>query len=343
METLSLETLRQRGHDRFVIADEADIGALRRAVGRFAERLRPGSGNGRGLAELVAAELGTNLLRHAQPGGWVLARPVPPAGIELIAVDRGPGIAELPAAPPAGRTPGRPGLGSGLAAVRRAASSFDLHTEPGAGTAVAVVVDLDGAAARAPRSWAGISVGITEVCGDGWAVAELDDGLVVAVVDGLGHGPKASVAADAALAACAADPGDLVGFPGRANAAMRATRGGAVAVCRIHPDRGELHHVAIGNVNGRVVAGGEQRGLAFHSGTLGLSATPRRATPSSYPWPPGATLVLWTDGLGSRIDLSTMDDVLTHDPAVVAATLHRDHSRDRDDATVVVVRHPERP
>jgi hypothetical protein len=50
---------------------------------------------------------------------------------------------------------------------------------------------------------------------------------------------------------------------------------------------------------------------------------------------------LWTDGLESR--LAVPGDLLAHDPAVIAATLHRDHTRHRDDATVVVVRPPGRP
>ena len=49
-------------------------------------------------------------------------------------------------------------------------------------------------------------------------------------------------------------------------------------------------------------------------------------------------LILWTDGLASRLDLAVGAPLLAHDPAVVAATLHRDHTRQRDDATVVVVR-----
>jgi serine/threonine protein phosphatase PrpC len=61
------------------------------------------------------------------------------------------------------------------------------------------------------------------------------------------------------------------------------------------------------------------------------------------PWPADATLVLWTDGLTSRVRLSTDAELLTHDPAVIAAALHRDHARERDDATVVVVRNPEPP
>ena len=55
----------------------------------------------------------------------------------------------------------------------------------------------------------------------------------------------------------------------------------------------------------------------------------------------GGVLVVWTDGLNSRVRGSGHPELLRHHPAVVAAVLHRDHSRERDDATVVVVRRPE--
>jgi anti-sigma regulatory factor (Ser/Thr protein kinase) len=331
--------LRQPAHHRFRIADEADAGALRRMTARCADQLGA-TPPARASAELVATELATNLVRHAKPGGWVLVRPTPPDGIEFLAVDHGPGIADLPAALE-GRSPAPGGLGRGLAAVRRASACFDVDTGPGRGTTVLARVPLADGAPPARSNWGGVSVGVMEVCGDGWAVAELAEGLAVAVVDGLGHGVKASVATDAALDAFAADPADLDALLGRANAAMRATRGGAMTACLLEPGRGELHYFAVGNVSGRVLAGPEERGLALSAGTLGLKVEPPRTRVLSQPWPPGATLVLWTDGLSSRLDLSSRAGLFAREPALVAAALHRDHARERDDATVVVIRHPE--
>lgn len=321
----------------FAVADAVDAGLLRRAISRYCDRLCPGAPRV-AQAQLVATELATNLVRHAKPGGWILARPVAPTSVEILAVDRGPGIAD-PRAAVEGRVPNPGGLGRGLAAVRRASAHFDLHTEVGAGTTVLSVVDLvDPPGELSTRSCAGVSVGLGASCGDGWAVAEADRGLAVVVVDGLGHGPKASVAADAAVAAFASAPADVERFVERANAALRTTRGAAVAVCHLRPDLGELRFVGVGNVNGRVLWGSEQRGLAPPSGTLGLRVTVPRARTITQPWEPGAVLILWTDGLASRLDLAAGAPLLAHDPAVVAATLHRDHTRQRDDATVVVVR-----
>ena len=329
--------LRQSSHDRFRITAETDVGAVRRAVAGYADQVHA-TPAGRGRAELVATELATNLVRHADPGGFVLVRPVPPDGVELLAVDHGPGIAD-PAAAVDARTPTPHGLGRGLAVVRRASAEFDLYTEPGRGTVVLSLVGVAGTE-PAPRTWAGLSVAVAEVCGDGWAVAPVPDGLAVLVVDGLGHGVAASVAADAAIEAFAKDPADLTGYPGRANDLMRPTRGGALAVCRLRPDR--VEYLSIGNVSGRVVNAADERGMVGTSGTMGLKAVPPRIRPASLGWAPGGVLVLWTDGLTSRVQVSERPGLLGHHPAVVAATLYRQHSRERDDATIVVLRHPER-
>jgi anti-sigma regulatory factor (Ser/Thr protein kinase) len=123
--------LSESEHHRLPVEAEEDVGALRRAVARMAadrRALRPG------VAELVATELGTNLLRHALPGGYVLARRAGD-GIELLSVDRGPGMTAAALAPPAGTAPsaasarpGGRGLNAGLAVIRRNAAEFDWYS-----------------------------------------------------------------------------------------------------------------------------------------------------------------------------------------------------------------------
>ena len=339
MGPLTSRTVRQPAHHRFAVTDSADVGAVRRAVAGYAGRVSADA-QFTAVAERAADELATNLLRHAVPGGWILARPMPPDGVEILAVDRGPGIRDVAAAV-AGRTRTANGPGRGLAAVRHASSSFDIHSHPGRGTVVLAVVVAGHhppATARPPRRWAGVSVGIVDPCGDGWAVIEAADALTVAVADGLGHGPNASIATDAALDVLAGHPDDLDQYLRHANAEMRHTRGAAIAVCRLDPGRDELRCLSVGNVSARLLHAGGQHGITSFNGTLGLQEAPPRVRIQTCPWPPGAALVLWSDGLTSRIDLTAEAGLLAHDPAVAAAVLHRDHARDRDDATVVVVR-----
>jgi len=340
MASLTTHGLRQSTHRRFVVADIADPGAVRRTVMEYARQLHP-SPEFAARAAQVGTELAANLLTHAARGGWILARPLPPDAVEILAVDKGPGITDVVAAVE-GRSPAPQGLGCGLAAVRRAANHFDVYSRAGAGTVVLAVVSADhhGPAPwpSPPRRWAGVSIGIEDPCGDGWCVSTLDGGLAVLVSDGLGHGPHASRATDAAVDSLAGHRGgDFTGYLNRANAAMRDTRGAAVALCWLDTAQRELSAISVGNVSGSIWAGGRHQHLVPYSGTLGLRPAPPVAKVMRYPWPPGATLVLWTDGLSSRLDLSEEPDLLRHDPAVVAAALHRDHCRERDDATVVVV------
>ncbi|MGW3990181.1 SpoIIE family protein phosphatase [Streptomyces sp. NPDC004830] len=104
-------------------------------------------------AALVATELATNLLKHAE-GGRLLAEVVPaPAPsqeggqsrvVQLAAIDHGPGIGDVPAALRDGfSTTGS--LGAGLGTCRRLADDFALHSTPGRGT---VAVARLGAAPR---------------------------------------------------------------------------------------------------------------------------------------------------------------------------------------------------
>ena len=118
-------------------------------------------------------------------------------------------------------------------------------------------------------------------------------------------------------------------------AARRTDR--TLTACVIDRDRQELRYVGVGNVNGRVVSGPGERSLICSMGTLGLKVVPPKVKLMTCPWPADGVLVIWTDGLSSRLELAAAPDLRAHDPGLVAAALHRDFARERDDATVVVV------
>ena len=60
----------------------------------------------------------------------------------------------------------------------------------------------------------------------------------------------------------------------------------------------------------------------------------------AYPWSRESTLIMHSDGLGTRWDLDTYPALLTRDPVLVAGILWKDHRRPNDDSTVVVARTP---
>jgi serine/threonine-protein kinase RsbT len=59
-------------------------------------------------------------------------------GIEVVASDDGPGIADVELAMQDGYTTGN-GLGLGLPGARRLVDEFDLRTEPGTGTSIRLI------------------------------------------------------------------------------------------------------------------------------------------------------------------------------------------------------------
>jgi anti-sigma regulatory factor (Ser/Thr protein kinase) len=328
-------------HEHFRVRDPGDVGVARRAVEALAQAadvpmtaVEP--------ARIATTELGNNLHLHGQDG-YLLLRPTDePRGLEVVAVDRGPGIADPPGAL-AGATTAAAGLGVGLGAVSRLASSFDLYTDAKQGTVVLARFAADSPAAPAEPVWlraGGVSTAVVpgDANGDGWAVAHDELGCAAVVVDGLGHGPAAHEAALAALAAFdACGAGDVCGWLQAAHAAMRGTRGAVAAAVRIDRTRRRVSFAGVGNVQGRIVTEGQTWGLASHPGMLGTEHHAPRPRRLDLPWPRGATLLLWSDGLRSETAPDFDGASGGHDPTVVAALLHRDFARGNDDATVVVV------
>lgn len=294
-------------------------------------------------AGLVATELATNLVKHAR-GGELLASIVGARSaptLELLAVDRGPGIRDLPLAMTDGHsTAGSPG--QGLGAIRRMSDTFDMHSAEGRGTVVLARVSprkrptgtlhrFECAAVSVPKAG-------EPVCGDSWRVLEFDDHLSVAVVDGLGHGLHAS---DAATAAAAAFERHATAGTKRMLEAMhdaaRPTRGAAAAVAVIDGSSGQIAFSGVGNIAGTVLIPGQPaRHTVSQPGTLGHQL--RHLREYTYPWNADAMLVMHSDGLSSHWTLDGLDGVARRHPSVVAAVLYREFSRQRDDVTVVVAR-----
>jgi len=176
-------------------------------------------------------------------------------------------------------------------------------------------------------------------CGDAWTCECTPDRTVALVVDGLGHGWQAAEAAQEAVAAfrkkAQSKPGEILGY---IHDALKKTRGAVAAVAEVHPGKGALVYAGVGNISAVVLSGGTSRSLVSHNGTLGV-AVPRIQEFKSE-WPSDGVLVVHSDGLQSRWDLSplTYPGLLARHPALIGGALLRDFRRQRDDASVLVVK-----
>src|ERR1700759_5090052 len=118
------------------VNDQSQVSETRRRASEMAERQGFGDADA-GRVALVATELATNILKHGK-GGEILVGAFgegPDGGIELIALDKGPGIRNVGASLADGySTAGT--AGKGLGAVVRQSHFVDVASWPGLGTAV---------------------------------------------------------------------------------------------------------------------------------------------------------------------------------------------------------------
>jgi anti-sigma regulatory factor (Ser/Thr protein kinase) len=329
-------------HAALAVTDRSHVSAARLAARRAADSVNFDETDAHRVG-IVATELASNLLKHTGAlGGSILLRcaatPVPE--IELVALDRGPGMADVAHSLVDGHSTAG-SVGAGLGAVQRLADEFDVYSVPGQGTVVWVRLRRNREPTRPAGRFtvAGVSVPMAgeEVCGDAWAMAVDRATLTVMVVDGLGHGIHAADAARAGTRAGLAQPyGSAAETLTAMHQATTHTRGAAAVVARLALQPAGVSVAGVGNCTVAIVGSVQVRRAASLGGILGHGV--RQAREYQYPWTDGAMLILHSDGLTSHWSLDGYPGLRRRHPAVLAAVLYRDFQRGRDDVTVVAAR-----
>jgi anti-sigma regulatory factor (Ser/Thr protein kinase) len=326
-------------HASLPVVEPSQPSAVRYAARALADRIGFSEADSY-RAGLVATELATNLAKHAR-GGEVLLRTMPgtEAELEVLAIDKGPGIGNLQAALEDGRsTTGTTGIG--LGAARRMSDEFDIYSGVPHGTVVLARIRPNAARRSSPVfDISGVSVakaGETE-CGDAWSLDICRDSFSAFVADGLGHGRFAAEAANAAIAAARGrHRGSCAQTLAVVHDGIRHTRGAAGAIAEVALPRQVVTFAGVGNIGAAIVNNGSVRQAVSHNGTLGHQARVFREY--SYPWQKDSLLVMYSDGLGTHWSLAGYPGLWQRHPAVIASVLYRDFNRGRDDVTVVVAR-----
>lgn len=338
------------------IAESSQVASARREAGAF--------GTGIGASQdtidavtLVVTEMATNILKHAGSGEILVQQALggrnEPRGVEVFALDKGPGMANVQECLCDGFSTTKTS-GTGLGAIARLSERFDAYSRPGQGTTIFAVVrsgggggsgeDASGQDCNAThRYFNAVSVpkrGETE-CGDAYCLREERDSTSLLMVDGLGHGhDAAAVARESVRRFCEEPVRGSTQTMEFLHGALRPTRGGAGAVALIRHGAGTLAYCGVGNIAATIFGSEGDKQLVSMNGTIGHEA--RRFTEFSYPWTEGSILVMASDGLATRWDMRQYPGLVTRNPALIAAVLYRDFSRGRDDATVAVLREVKR-
>jgi len=322
----------------FRISEASQVAGARREAAASA-RAMGFSEEDAGRAAIAVTELGTNILKHAGHGEILCGPSLTSARscFEIVALDHGPGMDVEKCLADGFSTAGS--QGTGLGATRRQATTFDAWSVAGHGTAIHVRVcpGRTGYERRDKTNWAGVVRALQgeEISGDAVAVRETGEYFTALVSDGLGHGAFAgdasALAVDVFYRTVSMEADELVDA---IHAALRATRGAAIAIATCNISGRLTTFSGIGNIAGSLTSGHSIKKMTSMNGTAGLVA--RRVHAFQYPYQTETLLIMHSDGLSGSWSLDKYPGLAQREPMLIAAVLYRDYGKARDDASVLV-------
>lgn len=166
-------------------------------------------------------------------------------------------------------------------------------------------------------SAARLAKGGRDECGDAFLVKEIENKVLAAAIDGVGHGKKAEKASQAAIRTLETfKDGSLISLVEYCHKELRKTRGVVMSLVLFEPAMHTMSWISVGNVEGVLLQTNGQtrrRNIILRGGIVGYQLPPLQA--SVFPVSDGDLLILTTDGVENnyidhiRIDNSTRDIV----------------------------------
>jgi anti-sigma regulatory factor (Ser/Thr protein kinase) len=300
-----------------------------------------------GQIDIVVSELTSNLVKHAG-AGELLYRIRDKTGterpfFEVLCIDKGPGIDDMKSAMKDGMSTTMT-LGQGLGAMQRLSNIFQIVSMPKWGT---VLYSRFGERENTDERKPGSTLDITavcvpkpheEVCGDGWAVRRTESYTKILFGDGLGHGPHAQEAVDAASEAfMESEETDPVAILREINAKVKRTRGLVATVAVFDRKALTWSICGIGNISVRLYTGIEYRNYMSYNGTVGLNI-PNSMNATHLKVERNQHLFFCSDGILTRWDITKVPAMFKYDLALMAATLYKDFSRGTDDSSILIAK-----
>lgn len=332
---------------RYRIEDRSYFSIIKKDITKEAERLGFSSEK-IGKLQIVVNELVTNLLKFGERSRELLWKSVEQKeeeGIEILTLDKGPGIGSITQAMEDGfSTSGT--AGEGLGAIRRQSDFFEIYSQPGQGTVVLTRFFASEALYRRvqPFHFAALSVAKPNeiYCGDGYYIEYTPEKQVlnILLLDGLGHGEGAYEASQTAIEVYMTLPKDSPEvILKEIHQQIKKTRGAVAMALKYDFQEEALTYCGVGNISGKTTNYHTAKHLSSFNGIVGHTMSSRIHN-QAIPWERGSLLFVHSDGLVTRWDVVKYTQIQKYDPAVLAACLYRDYSRGNDDTTIIICKHP---
>lgn len=324
-------------HLRFNAQERSYLAVLKKDIRALA--LEAGFSESRAAEiDIVVAELGSNLVKHARAGEMLVR--VNESGLEIICIDSGPGMSDVRMLAADGVSTTRT-LGQGLGAIRRLSDDYDIYSQKGWGTVSVCRFYLK---PNVRNSFADIHSLVLpkpgeRACGDGFAIDQQPGVLKVMLGDGLGHGPEAQAVVSRAEAAFMAQTRERspVELLRAMHLDLKRSRG-LVATVAVYQTADRSWHVSgIGNIYSWLGNQQTNRNVMSYNGIVGVNM-PGSMSEYAVLHEYGHLLILCSDGFRTRWDLQKYPAILKHDLSLLAAALYKDFNRGTDDLSILIVR-----
>ncbi|MGN7205412.1 serine/threonine protein kinase [Pedobacter sp. SAFR-022] len=292
--------------------------------------------------DLIVAEITSNLDKYTN-GGEVLCA-VQGLGndqyMEIIALDSGPGFNDLALMMGDGISSGST-LGHGLGSIKRMSDFFSIYSLKGWGTIlVSRLYKTDARTENRRIVVRGIVVPKPpeKVSGDGFTYKFSERYFKLMLMDGLGHGPEANKAVEEAFSAfklCPLhDPADIVRYM---HPPLKKTRGGVGTVLVYDGQKDVYSILGVGNIASKIVGNTECKNIMPYNGIIGHNI-PNTMTSHEIPAKDYKFIVMCSDGIKTRWDITKYPHIQRYDPIIIAAAIYKDFARHTDDMSVVIIK-----
>lgn len=292
--------------------------------------------------DLIVAEITSNLDKYTI-GGEVLCA-VQGLGndqyIEVIAIDNGPGFNDLSHMLMDGVSTGNT-LGHGLGSIKRMSDFFSIYSQKGWGTILVSRIYKTEALTENRRI---VVRGIVipkppeTLSGDGFTYKFSDRYFKLLLLDGLGHGPEANKAVEEAFNSfklCPSnDPAEIIRYM---HPPLKKTRGGVGTVLVYDGIKDVYSILGVGNISSKIVNNGDFKNVMPYNGIIGHNI-PNTMTSHEVSAKDYKFIILCSDGIKTRWDISKYPLIQRYDPIIMAAAIYKDFARHTDDMSVVIVK-----
>jgi anti-sigma regulatory factor (Ser/Thr protein kinase) len=298
--------------------------------------------------DIIVSEISSNLIKHVGSGELLYRfdEDDNSSTFEIISIDKGKGMDTALMMKDGNSTTKT--LGHGLGAIERLSDASQVYSIPGWGTiCYAMRTSKKNGEQSVRKNGNGIDLEVRAlcvnrpretVCGDGYRVKRSAAELKIFFGDGLGHGPHAKEAIDRAgdffMNCPLSDPVEIIRMM---HVDVRRTRGLVATIAVLNRKTNEWTICGVGNTIVRMYNGIQYKNYMSYNGTIGLNlpnsmnATTIRAERNQH-------LIICSDGIQSRWDLSRYPSIYKYDNTVLAAAIYKDYTRGNDDSSVLIAK-----